>query len=124
MSRRASPARAEKVPLPKIRLLGVTSGKRCSHTPPLDLDVLIRIVFLTSALPEIRIHRLKDTAIGAPPLHVRGSSGVARIFPRGRPTFMGPQGNPYQKLEAHRIWFTIFWEGAQNHEQGKKIKKK
>ena len=36
---------------------------------------------------------------------------------------MGYKGNPYQKLKTHRIWFTIFWEGAQNHEQEKiKIK--
>ena len=50
-------------------------------------------------------------------------SGVATIFPRGRPTFMGPQGNPYQKLKTHRVWFTMFWEGVQNHEQEKKITK-
>ena len=33
---------------------------------------------------------------------------------------MGPQGNPYQKLETHRIWFTIFWEGPKITDKKKK----
>ena len=50
------------------------------------------------------------------------TSGVARISQGGGQLSRGPQGNPYQKLKTHRIWFTIFWEGAQNHEQEKNNK--
>ena len=65
-------------------------------------------LFIFSYNERIQAHGPKLANLGWNPMV---DNGVARIFPRGRPSFMGPQGNPYQTLKTHRIRSTIFGEG-------------